>query len=96
MALSAYDRVSAATDSMSEAIHSALAALDAYAAIVDDVAREQRESAEPNAELIERMEQFSARAEKMTRIIEDDVLTELDHCADRLFSVKTSEQGEFI
>lgn len=96
MALSAYDRVSAATESMSEAIHAALEALDAYTAIVDEVAREQRESPEPNTKLIKRMEQFSARAEAMTRIIEDDVLTELNHCTDRLFSVKTAEQGEFI
>lgn len=96
MALSAYDRVSAATESMSEAIHAALDALDAYTAIVDEVAREQRDSAEPNTKLIKRMEQFSARAEAMTRIIEDDVLTELNHCTDRLFSVKTAEQGEFI
>lgn len=96
MALNAYDRVSAATESMDEAIHAALEALDAYAAIVDDVVREQRESPEPNAKLIKRMEQFSVRAEAMTRSIEDDVLTELNHCTDRLFSVKTVEQGEFI
>ncbi len=96
MALSAYDRVSAATESMAEAIHAALDALDAYTAIVDDVAREERELPEPNAKLIKRMEQFSARAGEMTRIIEDEVLTELNHCTDRLFSVKTAEQGEFI
>ena len=96
MALSAYDRVSAATESMAEAIYAALDALDSYAAIVEDVAREQRESPEPNPKLIKRMEQFSARAETMTRIIEDDVLTELNHCTDRLFSVKTAEHGEFI
>lgn len=96
MALNSYDRVSAATESMAEAIYAALDALDAYVAIVDDVAREQREASEPNAKLIKRMEQFSTRAETMTRIIEDDVLTELNHCTDRLFSVKTAEQGEFI
>ena len=96
MAMSAYDRVSAATEAMSEAIYSALDAIDAYAAVVEDVARQQTSSDEPNMGLVKRMKQFSSRAEAMTRVIEDDVLTELNHCTDRLFSVKTAERGEFI
>lgn len=96
MAVSAHERVAMATEQMSDAIYAALDAIDSYLETVTHVAAEQRESADPNDKLIKRMEQFEKRARNMTSVIEDDVLTDLNFCNDRLFSVKTAEEGEFI
>ena len=96
MAVTAHDRVSMATEQMSDAIYAALDAIDAYVDTVTHVASEQRDAAEPNTALIKRMGQFEQRARAMTSIIEDEVLTHLNFCTDRLFSVKTAEEGTFI
>lgn len=96
MAVSAYDRVSVKTEEMSDAIYAALEAIDAYSEEVAAVAADQRESVDPNHGVIHRMEQFEKRAAAMTKLIEDEVLTHLNFCTDRLFSVKTAEAGEFI
>lgn len=96
MAVSAHERVGVATEKLSEAIYDALEAIDAYRDEVAAVAAEQRGSDEPNDAVIHRMEQFGKRAAAMTQLIEDDVLTHLNFCTDRLFSVKTAEAGEFI
>lgn len=96
MAVTAHERVAMATEQMSDAIYAALDAIDAYVDTVTHVATEQRDAAEPNAQLIKRMEQFEKRANAMTSIIEDEVLTHLNFCTDRLFSVKSAEEGDFI
>ncbi len=96
MAVTAHERVSMATEQMSDAIYAALDAIDAYIDTVTHVASEQRDSADPNTQLIKRMGQFEQRARAMTTTIEDDVLTHLNFCTDRLFSVKTAEEGTFI
>ena len=96
MAVTAHERVAMATEEMSDAIYAALDAIDGYLDTVTHVASEQRESAEPNEQLIKRMEQFEKRARAMTSTIEDEVLTHLNFCTDRLFSVKSAEEGEFI
>jgi hypothetical protein len=96
MAVTAHERVAMATEQMSDAIYAALDAIDGYLDTVTHVAAEQRDATEPNAQLIKRMEQFEKRANAMTSIIEDDVLTHLNFCTDRLFSVKSAEEGEFI
>ena len=96
MAVTAHERVAMATEEMSNAIYAALDAIDGYLDTVTHVAAEQRESESPNSQLIKRMEQFEKRAREMTSIIEDDVLNHLNFCTDRLFSVKTAEEGDFI
>ena len=96
MAVTAHERVAMATEQMSDAIYAALDAIDGYLDTVTHVASEQREAAEPNTTLIKRMEQFEQRARSMTSVIEDEVLSHLNFCTDRLFSVKTAEEGDFI
>ena len=96
MAMTAHERVSMATEQMSEAIYAALDAIDAYVDTVTHIASEQQSSDEPNQGLIKRMGQFETRARAMSTSIEDDVLTHLNFCTDRLFSVKTAEEGTFI
>ncbi len=96
MAVTAHDRVAMATEQMSDAIYAALDAIDGYLDTVTHVASEQRSAAEPNEQLIKRMEQFEKRARQMTSVIEDEVLTHLNFCTDRLFSVKSAEEGDFI
>ncbi|MDH3251074.1 MAG: hypothetical protein OEQ47_19050 [Acidimicrobiia bacterium] len=96
MAMTAHERVSMATEQMSEAIYAALDAIDSYVDTVTHVASEQETSDEPNHGLIKRMGQFETPARAMSTIIEDDVLTHLNFCTDRLFSVKSAEEGEFI
>ncbi len=96
MAVTAHERVSMATEQMSDAIYAALDAIDAYLDTVTHVASEQESSDEPNTQLVKRMRQFEGRAREMTSIVEDQVLTHLNFCTDRLFSVKTAEEGTFI
>lgn len=96
MAVSAHERVTMATEQMSDSVYATLDAIDAYIDTVTHVASEQRASGDPNTKLIKRMEQFEKRARAMTSVMEDDVLTHLNFCTDRLFSVKTAEEGDFI
>ncbi len=96
MAVSGYERVSVKTEELSEAIYAALDAIDSYSEEVAAVAADQRGSDDPNHAVIHRMEQFESRAAAMTKIIEDEVITHLNFCTDRLFSVKSAEAGEFI
>jgi len=96
VAVSVHERVTAATGEMSDAIYAALDAIDAYREVVESVAAQAAGMDEPNVQLGKRMGQFSARARSMVTAIEDSVLTDLNFCTDRLFSVETAERGEFI
>lgn len=96
MALSAYERVGDKTKKMETAVYAALSAIDTYRDTVREVIAEQQQLDEPNTMLVKRMTQFDGRAEAMVSIIEDDVLTHLMFCMDRLFAVKLAEAGEFI
>lgn len=97
MAVSAHDRVSEATTAMSDAIYAALDAIDAYREVVEAVAAEAAaDGTTPNASLAKRMGQFSTRSAHMVETIEDSVLSDLNFCTDRLFSVGMAERGEFI
>ena len=96
MAVTAHERVGDATRTMEKAIYDALDAIDAYSGVVRGVIAEQEATGEPNAMLVKRMGQFADRADTMVKIIEDDVLTQLMFCLDRLFAVKLAEDGEFI
>ena len=96
MAMTTYERVAARTAEMDTAIYAALDAIDGYQQEMSTLITEHREAAEPNQALIKRLGQFQGKAQTMTSVIEDDVLTELLFCVDRLFSVELAERGEFI
>ena len=96
MAMTAHERVGEATRAMETAVYAALGAIDTYAGVVRGVIAEQEASDEPNEMLVKRMRQFADRADTMVGIVEDDVLTHMMFCLDRLFSVKLAEDGEFI
>lgn len=96
MAVSAYEQVAAKTQAMESAIYAALDAIDAYSDTIGQLRAELESAAEPNAKLIKRLGQFLDRAQSMTRTVEDEVVTDLLFCVDRLFSVDLAERGEFI
>jgi hypothetical protein len=96
VAVSASERLTAKTKTMTDAVYAALDAIDAYAATAAEIAAEQEASGTPNMALVKRMGQFVLRAESMTAAIEDDVLDHLNFCNDRLFSIALTERGEFI
>ncbi|MDH3499716.1 MAG: hypothetical protein OEM97_06310 [Acidimicrobiia bacterium] len=96
MAVTVYEQVGAETRAMEAAVYAALDAIDGYAEAVARLAAEQQASADPNDMLIKRLHQFGAKAHAMTKIIEDDVITEMLFCVDRLFAVDLAEKGEFI
>jgi len=91
-----HEKVSAKTQMMEDAIYAALEAIDDYRTTIEGLISDQESSAQPNEMLVKRLRQFDGKAEAMTRIVEDEVLTELLFCIDRLFSVELAERGEFI
>lgn len=91
-----YERITEKTKDMETAIYGALSSLDTYLETVAELIAEQEASSEPNEMLVKRMEQFQQRGEAMVTILEDQVLAHLMFCLDRLFSVKTAEDGAFI
>ncbi|MDH4115899.1 MAG: hypothetical protein OEX04_05855 [Acidimicrobiia bacterium] len=96
MAVKPHELIAERTHSMEGAIYSALDAIDAYGAAARKVIADEEAGAAPNEMLVKRMKQFASRADTMSKVIEDGVLTELMFCLDRLFSVEMAERGEFI
>ncbi len=96
MALSVHEQIAAKTEAMESAIYAALDAIDSYAETVAQVRAQQAAAEHPNEKLVKRLDQFLAKARSMTTTMEDDVVTELLFCVDRLFSVDLAERGEFI
>lgn len=94
--MSIHEQVAAQTEAMEAAIYAALDAIDSYAETVGRLRAELASAAEPNTKLIKRLDQFLDRARAMTHTMEDQVVTELLFCVDRLFSVDLAERGEFI
>lgn len=96
MALSAFERISAASEAMSDAIYAALDAIDAYGETAAAIAEEYGSGENANEKVVHRMRQFEKLAAAMTTTIEDDVLDDLNWATDRLFSVQLAEDGTFI
>lgn len=94
--MSVYERVAEKTEAMSSAVYAALDAIDAYGEEMRLLLDEQEASGDPNPMLVSRLGQFATRSDTMARLIEDEVVTEMLFCLDRLFSVKTAEEGTFI
>ena len=93
---SAHERLAEQTERMETAIYAALDSLDSYRATVDELLAEQSDALQPNVALQKRLGQFRAKATTMTTTIEDDVLTNLLFCVDRLFTVEPTENGKFL
>ena len=91
-----HERIEEKTRQMETAIYASLDSIDEYLETLRELIAEQESSDDPNVMLVKRMRQFVERGERMTAIVEDDVLAQLMFCLDRLFSVKMAEDGEFI
>ena len=91
-----HERIEEKTRQMETAIYTSLDSIDEYLETLRELIAEQESSDDPNVMLVKRMRQFVERGERMTAIVEDDVLAQLMFCLDRLFSVKMAEDGEFI
>ncbi|HEX9854204.1 MAG TPA: hypothetical protein VGC47_02715 [Acidimicrobiia bacterium] len=91
-----HQQVRGATEPMEAAVYALLERLDGYRSTMERLIAEQEATGEPNEALVRRLRQFIAKAERMTAIVEDEVITELLFCIDRLFSVKDAEEGTFI
>ena len=94
--MSVHAQVAEVTNDMETAIYEALDSIDRYAATIQRLVGEQHGAAEPNEMLVKRLQQFLAKAATMTTTVEDDVVTELLFCVDRLFAVDLAEKGTFI
>lgn len=91
-----HEQIGNKTEDMERAIHAALDACDAYIETIRSLVAAEEASADPRVPLLKRYTQFISKAENMISTIEDDVLTDLNFCLDRLFSIKMAEDGEFI
>ncbi len=91
-----YEEVKAQTEPMEAAFYALLDRLDEYRELLDRLIAEEEAAAETNSPLVKRFRQFQTRAEKMTKILEDDALTEMLGMLDRLHAVKDTEEGTFI
>ena len=96
MAVTKYEQVKALTSPVEAGFYELLDRIDAYQELLARLIAEEEAGAEPNAPLIKRFRQFTTRAENMTKILEDDVLTEMLWLIDRLHAVKDTEEGTFI
>ena len=96
VAMSMYEQVAAHTATVETGFYALLDSLDQYRALLERLLSELSEAAEPNQPLIKRFRAFTGRAEAMTQILEDDVLTEMLSMLDRLHAVKDTEEGKFI
>ncbi len=91
-----YEDLKPKTDALEAAVYAALDACDAYReAVVTHLAAEESKP-DPNAMVVKRLRQFDKRSDTITRIVEDDVITELLFCIDRLAMLELAERGEFI
>lgn len=91
-----HERLQAKTAALEAAFYAALDACDDYRETVEGLLAAERESAEPREQLIHRLSQLSARITRVTRILEDDALTEMLPILDRLFAIERAEQGTDI
>lgn len=91
-----HEHIKAQTEALEAAIYGALEACDEYRDAVVGHLTAEESAADPNEMVIKRLRQFEQKAAAITRIIEDDVLTELLFCIDRLEMFRQAERGEFF
>ena len=91
--MSAHEEMKTRTDALETAVYGLLHACDDYRQTAEGLLAAEQESASPRHQLVHRLEQLSARATRVIRILEDDVLTEMLPMMDRLFAVERAERG---
>ncbi len=94
--MSKYDQVKDLTAPIESTFYELLDRLDEYRDLLARLITEEEMAAEPNAALIKRFRQFTAKADAMVESLEDDALTQMLWLIDRLFAVKDTEEGTFI
>ena len=96
VAMTMYEQVAALTGPVETAFYGLLDRIDDYSELLARLLAELEAEPEPNKALIKRFRSFTSKAENMTNILEDDVLTEMLTLLDRLHAVKDAEEGTFI
>lgn len=91
-----YEQVAALTGPVETAFYELLDRLDDYSELLARLIAELEAEVEPNKPLLKRFRSFTTKAENMTKILEDQVLTEMLTLIDRLHAVKDAEEGTFI
>lgn len=94
--MSKYEQVKARTEPVEAAFYELLERIDEYRELLGRLIDEEAASDDPNHALVKRFRQFIGKAETMTRLLEDEVLTEMLWLIDRLHAVKDTEEGTFI
>ena len=94
--MSMYEQVAAQTGPVESSFYELLDRIDDYSELLARLLAELEAEAEPNKALIKRFRSFSTKAANMTKILEDEVLTEMLTLLDRLHAVKDAEEGTFI
>ena len=87
-----HEQVAALTGPVESAFYELLDRLDEYSELLARLLAELEAEAEPNKALIKRFRSFTTKAGNMTKILEDDVLTEMLTLLDRLHAVKDAEE----
>ena len=96
MVVTKYEQVKAKTAPVEAAFYGLLEHIDEYRELLEALIAEDEAAEQPNAALVKRFRQFIGKATSMTKILEDDVLTEMLWLLDRLHAVKDTEEGTFI
>lgn len=84
------------TRALEDAFYHLLDVCDDYRQAVEQLLATEREAVEARTQLIHRLQQLSGRISNVTRILEDDALTEMLPMIDRLFTLERAERGEDI
>lgn len=84
------------TAALETSFYDLLAVCDEYRKSVEELLAAERASEEPREQLVHRLEQMSARIDRMVTILEDDALTEMLPILHRLFTLERAERGEDI
>lgn len=88
-----HEQLQAKTAALEAAFYAVLDACDDYRQTLEELLATESESDEPREQLVHRLKQLSGRITRITRILEDDALTEMLPILDRLFAIERAEQG---
>lgn len=94
--MTAHEQMAAETEALQAAVYGLLNTCDDFEKAVASLLASEQESESPRDQLVHRLNQMSGRVNRITRILEDDVLTELLPVLDRLFALERAERGADI
>lgn len=84
------------TRSLETSFYALLEACDDYRQAAEKLLAAEHAADEPREQLVHRLQQLSGRVGTITRILEDEALTEMLTVLDRLFTLERAERGEDI